>query len=104
MPKDRSDAGRTEGKKVECPVCEGKKRIKYLRKTSDKDEHWVIQDCPKCKATGKIDPADGKPIPNRPKEKCPICNGHRKIMAMKDDDGSNWKQKECPECDGTGKV
>lgn len=104
MPKNRSDSGHPEDKKVECPVCEGKKKIKYLRKASDKDPHWVIQDCPKCKGKGKIDLSDVKSIPNHPKIKCPICNGHGEIMVMKDNDGSDWKQKKCPECDGIGKV
>jgi DnaJ-class molecular chaperone len=103
MPKDRSDSGRAEDKKVECPVCEGKKEIKYWRRASDKDPHWVTRDCPKCKGTGKIDPGM-KRVPNHPKEKCPVCNGHGKIMIVRDDNESEWKQKECPECDGTGKV
>lgn len=103
MVKDHPDSGK-EGKKVECPVCEGKKQIKYWRRGSDRDPHWVIQNCPKCKGIGEIAPSSKEPSDKRSKEECPICNGHGKIMVMRDDTASDWKQKKCPECDGTGKV
>lgn len=91
--------GHTPGEPVECPICNGTKRVDTSGMVTHQlgtDRMHFTEECEHCCGTGHVWPSDAI--------HCSTCNGEGTIDETLGGEHFSNPRARCPDCDGMGEV